>query len=32
MHHARGALALLAIDGRLYAIGGRDHSADIVSG
>ena len=27
MHHARGALALLAIDGRLYAIGGRDHSA-----
>ena len=26
MHHARGALALLAIDGRLYAIGGRDHS------
>ena len=29
MHHARGALALLAVGGRLYAIGGRDRSAQI---
>ena len=29
MHHARGALALLALGGRLYAIGGRDHSAQL---
>jgi hypothetical protein len=29
MHRARGALALVAIGGRLYAIGGRDNSAQI---
>lgn len=29
MRHARGALALLAFDGRLYAVGGRDASTQI---
>jgi Kelch motif len=29
MHDARGALALVALRGRLYAIGGRDRSAQI---
>jgi hypothetical protein len=29
MHRARGALSLVALGGRLYAIGGRDNSAEI---